>query len=99
MGEQVVTYRAPGSAYAWREIVTRSLKMHGWIRPSWWLPYMGPDSYFRKSPLWFGTILEAAELEGESNIVRITVRRRIELPLWLHRLRGGLSRTVADDRD
>ena len=81
MGERIITYHAPGSAYAWRATVARDLATHGWARPVWWMP--GKQSTFQyvylSSP-WLGTIWDVVELEGESNSARISVRRWIELP-------------------
>ena len=81
MGEQVISYHAPGPAYAWRATVEGDIARHGWERTNWWLPGMHSTfQYVYVSSPWFGAIWDAVELGGEPNIARISVRRWIELP-------------------
>ena len=81
MGESVISYHAPGPAYAWRATVERDLATYGWERPSWWRPNMpATNTYLHVSSFWFGAIWDAVELDGEPNIARISVRRWIEFP-------------------
>jgi hypothetical protein len=79
--DRVIMYHLPGPAYAWRAMVERDLATSGWARPVWWRPRM--RSAFKKlyvSSPWFGTIWDSVELDGDPNVARISVRRRIEFP-------------------
>lgn len=82
--ERVITYRAPGSAYAWRVIVARDLVAHGWEPPAYTLPDLTTiPSYTRISSFWFGAILDRADVDGAPNTARISVRRWVRLPCLL----------------
>jgi hypothetical protein len=85
-GAQFITYHAPGRAYAWRAAVERSLVQRGWVNPPWWRPGLPDLSYAYRSDFGLGALWSQAELRGEPNVARITVRRWIELPWWLDRL-------------
>jgi hypothetical protein len=81
MRERIITYDAPGPAYAWRSTVGHELATHGWARPIWWQPHMSDtDTYLHVSSSWFGSIWDSVELNGEANVARISVRRWFELP-------------------
>ena len=81
MGERIITYHAPGSAYAWRATVARDLATHGWARPiRWSMDTAAANTYLHESSFWFGAIWDAVELDGEPNVARISVRRWFEFP-------------------
>src|SRR4051812_19160062 len=74
--EQVITYRVPGPAYAWREIVARDLVAQGWEPPAYTMPdFTTIPSYTRISSFWFGANLDRADVDGAPNTARIRVRR------------------------
>ena len=82
--ERVITYQAPGPAYAWREIVARDLVVQGWEPRAWWAPYVTDiPSYTRISSFWFGAILDRADVDGAPNTARLRVRRWVKLPCLL----------------
>jgi hypothetical protein len=89
IGEQVIIYRAPGPAYAWRLRVAGELAAHGWSVPAGWRGDMPTFNYSHISSFWFGMILEQADLDGEPNIARITVSRWVKLPCLLLRPSDG----------
>jgi predicted ester cyclase len=96
MGERIITYHAPGSAYAWRAMVEGDLAAHGWARPLWWRPDMSSkNTYLHVSSFWFGAIWDAVELDGEPNIARISVRRWFELPWRWNRWLMYVSQHIA----
>jgi hypothetical protein len=82
MGAQLVTYHASGSAYTWRAAVERTLVQHGWVYPSWWLPGWPNPSYIYRVEFGLGALWSRADLYGEPNVARITIRRWAELPWW-----------------
>jgi hypothetical protein len=91
LGEQLITYYAPGEAYAWRVVVARNLQQHGWVNPPWWRPDMPEVSYAHRSSFWVGAYWSQADLGGAPNLARIRVRRWIEVPwwwYWLQRVAG-----------
>jgi hypothetical protein len=93
---RIMTYHAPGPAYAWRAAVERDLVTHGWARPLWWRPDMPVTfSYFHVSSFWFGSIWNEVELEGEPNVARISVRRSFELPWRWRRWWLYVSQNIA----
>jgi hypothetical protein len=81
-GAQLITYHAPGSAYAWRAAIERTLVQHGWVYPAWWRPGLPNPSYVYRLEFGFGAIWSQADLHGEPNMARITVRHWIELLWW-----------------
>jgi len=82
--ERVITYRAPGPAYAWRAIVARDLVAQGWEPPAYTMPdFTTIPSYTRISSFWFGAILDRADVDGAPNTARIRVRRWVMLPCLL----------------
>src|SRR5262245_10836974 len=91
-GAQLVTYHAPGSAYAWRAAVERTLVQRGWVHPVWWLPGRPNPTYAERLEFGFGALWSQADLRGEPNEARITVRRWVELRWWWDvpwRIAGG----------
>jgi hypothetical protein len=84
MREQVISYQAPGSAYAWRTLVERDLTRQGWVATFWRNPSTtAVPIYVRIRSFWIATILDEAALDGEPNIARIRLRRWVELPCIL----------------
>jgi hypothetical protein len=83
IGEQVITYQAPGSAYSWRLHVAGELAAQGWVLPEGWRADMPTFNYSHISAFWLGAILEQADLDGEPNFARITVRRWVKLSCLL----------------
>jgi hypothetical protein len=81
-GAQLITYRAPGAAYAWRAVVERNLVQHSWVNPPWWHPGLPELSYTYRSEFGFGTLWSEVELRGDPHIAQIIVRRWVEAPLW-----------------
>jgi hypothetical protein len=91
-GAQLITYRAPGTAYAWRAVVERNLMQHSWVNPPWWHPGLPDLSYIHWSEFGLGTLWSEVELRGDPHIAQIIVRRWVEAPLWWHvlwRIFGG----------
>jgi hypothetical protein len=81
MSARIIIYHAAGPAYAWRATVARDLTAHGWARPLWWRPNMSDtNTYLHVSSFWFGSLWDSAELNGEPDVARISVRRWFELP-------------------
>ncbi len=93
IGEQLITYRAPGPPYAWRVAVATDLQRAGWVNPPWWRPDMPVLSYAKLSSWWFGTLWVQADLRGEPNGARISVRRWIEVRWWHYRPQHVIKRT------
>lgn len=81
-GAQLITYHAPGTAYAWRAVVEHNLVRGGWVNPSWWHPGLPDLSYVYRSELGFGVLWHQADLRGEPNVARITLHCWIEHPWW-----------------
>ena len=82
VGAQLIIYHAPGPAYAWRAAVEHNLVQRGWVNPSWWHPGLPDLIYIYRSEFGFGTIWYQADLRGDPNDARISIRRWIELPWW-----------------
>ena len=82
MGAQLITYHAPGAAYAWRATVERNLVQRGWVNPPWWHPGLPELNYIHRSEFGLGTLWSEVELRGDPHIAQIIVRRWVEAPLW-----------------
>lgn len=82
MGAQLITYHAPGTAYAWRAVVERTLIQSGWVNPSWWHPGLPDLTYACRSEFGLGALWSQADLRGEPNDARISIRRWVELAWW-----------------
>jgi hypothetical protein len=80
-GKQLITYCAPGAPYAWRVAVVRNLEQRKWTNPLWWRPDQ-PLSLVRISRVGIALFWIQADLDGEPNVARITVRRWVEIPWW-----------------
>jgi hypothetical protein len=81
-GAQLVTYHAPGAAYAWRAAVEHTLVQRGWVYPAWWLPGRPNPSYVYRLEFGLGALWSQADLHGEPNDARISIRRWVEVPWW-----------------
>ena len=81
-GAQLITYHAPGPAYAWRATVERTLIQSGWVNPVWWHPGLPDLSYTYRSEFGLGTLWSEVELRGDPLIAQIVVRRWVEPPFW-----------------
>ena len=81
-GAQLITYHAPGTAYAWRAAVERTLVQRGWVNPSWWHPGLPDLTYACRSEFGLGALWSQADLRGEPNDARISIRRWVEPPWW-----------------
>lgn len=81
-GEQRITYRAPGPAYAWFFSTTRNLAKNGWTAPVDTRSQVRstPVVYWRISKIWFIYISERIALQGEPNVAQISVRRQLIFP-------------------
>jgi hypothetical protein len=89
MGEQHISYRCPGPPYAWYWATIRMIEAQRWARRT---PLVRPDlagpRYNPVIPLWFervsfGFLVEEVMLDpdqGDPNLARIHVYRRIALP-------------------
>ena len=99
-GVQLITYHAPGTAYAWRAMVEHNLVRRGWVHPSWWHPGPPDLSYIYWSDVRLGVLWSQIELHGEPNEARITIRRWVEPPWWwdVPWQIGGDIRPVIDKR-
>ena len=81
-GEQRISYRAPGPAYAWFFTTTRNLAKNGWTPPLDTRSQVRstPVVYWRISKFWFIYISEQIALQGEPDLARISVRRQLIIP-------------------
>jgi hypothetical protein len=86
LGEQRISYHAPGAAYGWFFTATRNLAADGWTPPVDTRSRIrtAPVVYWRITRLWFVYISERVALQGEPNDARISIRREIIIPqrLW-----------------
>lgn len=82
LGRQVIVYRAPGSAFAWRRTVADRLMREGWVDLSAGVPSAAGRSYVRTTPYPFSYVLEQIDLFGEANEARIVRRWRLVIVTW-----------------
>jgi hypothetical protein len=99
VGEQVLSYHAPGAAYAWRAIVERRLVTHQWSLPGYWYPSTRSKPIYRiEIAFGLGTYVRQVELAGEPNVARITIRHWVVLPLWMEHLLGHFHTALVHAR-
>jgi hypothetical protein len=87
-GQRQITYRAPGSPYAWYYALTQCLEKRGWTALDNWYPGKTDTIYNAVLPLHFqlvsaGFVQDQVALTPDDrspNLARITVRRCIALP-------------------
>jgi hypothetical protein len=78
-GERVITYRMPNPDDGWQTYVARGLASNGWRLTRDGMQWGGTETirslgtYTRTTQLWFVTIRERAELQGDRSTARITV--------------------------
>jgi hypothetical protein len=89
-GQRTISYAASGERYAWYFSIASRLMADGWVPPDKWGPSSQFNTYTHVSPLWIGYLWEQAELRGEPQYARITVRRWVTVP-WRIYLRYVMS--------
>jgi hypothetical protein len=91
LGQQLITYNAPGSRYGWYTTVSDNLERDGWLEWRKWDPHTKSNVYTRISSLGIGYLCERAELRGGPYQAQISVSRWVYIP-WRHYLRQLVSR-------
>ena len=88
IGEQHISYRLPGSPYAWYWATIHTIEAQLWTRQTPLRPDLAGTNYNPIMPLRFervsfGFLVEEAVLnpdQGDPNLARILVYRRIAIP-------------------